>query len=336
MINISIISNCNNNCDYCFQKDSYHNLNKILEYDEILEIFKWAKGEKYIGILGGEPTLHPQCVDICRKSAEEYTTIFFTNLLCNGLVLENLAKIGSLHWLINSTTRKDSVELFEENISYLNNLKNFKPATIGITLVGDVEVDAKYIENLVRLARKYPNVTGVYRIALATPCHDKEFKLKRYDKSIELMYSISKKETPNKRIFFDCSVNNCLISSKLKEKLMQDNRTYKLDFVCHPTERVDIMADRSINFCSSVPDEIFKIRDYRNFENWRECSKYILDVRNEFMKKYSHFCKVSKYCNDKSCKGACFASLVNLVKQEKKKNICLQKLHLARYKISQL
>jgi len=40
MINLSINSACNNNCDYCFQKDSYHLLNKEMSLEEVVNIIK--------------------------------------------------------------------------------------------------------------------------------------------------------------------------------------------------------------------------------------------------------------------------------------------------------
>lgn len=335
MVNISIISNCNNNCEYCFQKDSYHDLNKMLEYDEILNILKWSRGDSRIGILGGEPTLHPDCIKICKTAAEEFNTIIFTNLLCKGSILEELVKIQPMGWLVNSTTRHELADMFEDNISYLNNLRTFHPISFGITLVGNLESDLKWIENLVRLGKKYTNVVANYRIALATPCHDKEFKLKRYDKSIAKIYEVAKKETPHMTISFDCCVNNCLMSHEMMLRLLQDPRTRNLKFTCPPQPRVDVMSDRSINFCGSVPDEIFTIRDYRKFDDWRECGMYIMRIREEFMEKYSHFCKVSKYCQDKSCSGACFASLANLVKQEQKKSKLTQNYHEVRYKFSE-
>ena len=59
MVNISIISKCNNNCKYCFQQDSYHNSNQMLTYDEIEDILQWSKNAPRVALLGGEPLLHP-------------------------------------------------------------------------------------------------------------------------------------------------------------------------------------------------------------------------------------------------------------------------------------
>ena len=73
-MNISIISACNNNCEYCFQKD-YHTQGKMLTFEELEEIFQWGITEDRIGLLGGEPTLHPDIVKIVKRARELSNTV---------------------------------------------------------------------------------------------------------------------------------------------------------------------------------------------------------------------------------------------------------------------
>lgn len=333
MVNISIVSACNNNCDYCFQKDSYHRINKILEYDEIEYILNWSHGTSRIGILGGEPTLHPEIVRIVQRAAQDYPVSLFTNLLCDTKTLIDITNVARFGCLVNTTTRDELKDLFEENIKYLSKLNQFNCA-LGITLVGDLEYDMKHILNLVRLGKTYSAICKRYRIALATPCHDKVFKLKYYDESVLKFYEISKKETPNIQISFDCAINHCLLSKNCYNTVMQDNRTMNVSFGCNRQSDIDIMSDRSINYCGSVPDEIFKIRDYRQFSNWQECSDYINKIRHEFMEKHNLFCKEVTNCKNKYCPGACFASMVNLVKQEEKKPKIIREINKRLHKFN--
>jgi len=176
----------------------------------------------------------------------------------------------------------------------------------------------------------YPNVCAQYRIALATPCHDKVYKLKFYDESINKFYEVSKKETPRIPISFDCAINHCLISKDCYNMITQDPRSAHITFNCLRNEDVDVMVDGSINFCGSVPDEIFDIKSYKEFENWQECSKYITKTIDDFLKDNTLFCKEVSKCKNKSCPGACFASLINLYKQEEKKPKIIRALNKKR------
>ena len=116
MTNISIISACNNNCHYCFQRDNYHKQNLMLDYAEVLKILEWSRGINRIGILGGEATLHPQCYEICKAAREGFATILFSNLLCDQELLSKLIKLD-LKWLVNANARKELVDLFEDNLN---------------------------------------------------------------------------------------------------------------------------------------------------------------------------------------------------------------------------
>ena len=124
MVNISIISKCNNNCKYCFQQDSYHDLNMMLSYDDIDDILKWSKGTSRIALLGGEPTLHPDIVRIVQRCVSEFPVVIFSNLLCKTEILEKILSIGpNIGWLVNTTTRDELKDLFEKNMKLFQKCK---------------------------------------------------------------------------------------------------------------------------------------------------------------------------------------------------------------------
>lgn len=326
MTNISIISACNNNCSYCFQKDSYHKQPDMLEFDEILKIFEWSKGSQRMGILGGEATLHPECLRICRASVSRFNTIFFTNLLCDSQLLVDLLKLDMV-WLINTNSRPELLNLFDDNMSLLEQSRNLHKFTFGITLVGNPNEDIKYIKNLFRLSKKYPDLVQCYRIALATPTCDRKYKLINFDESLKLFYDVLNKENDKRTVAYDCSVNYCQISPKLMQYIINDSRTAGLKSKCGDV-RIDIMADRSINFCGSTPSEIFsELKDYRMFGNWVECANYIQNFVVNYMKRHAFSCKYTHICNNKDCHGPCFALTASLVKEERNKPLYIQKFN---------
>lgn len=333
MTNISIISGCNNNCSYCFQKDSYHNLNRMIDYDEFLKLLDWSVGSRRIAILGGEPTLHPQCVEICQASSEKYPTVIFTNLLCKGEMLEKLLNINGLSWLVNTTSREELKSLFYENMHIIEKHKSIKDFSFGITLTGDLKTDIEYIENLTDIGAKFPESVQRYRVAFASPCHEEKYRMKNYDKSIKAFYDITYKKTPYVDIGFDCSINSCYVGDKYLLRIAKDRRTADWRTVCAPID-FDVMADRSVKYCCACPDEMFNIPDYRIFNTRNECYHVLIEIMREFINKYGLFyCKQTKTCTNKTCQGACFAVLANLAKEEEKKSQFIQKCNEIRYKV---
>ncbi len=327
---ISIISSCNNNCSYCFRESNYEKEGTMLEFDEIMRIFDWSVGTPHMGISGGEPTLHPDVYQICEESAKRFNTTFYTNLTCKTSLLSKL-KVLNLTWLVNANVREELFDNFEANMYYLNKMQNPHSTTFGITLTSNLEEDKGYIEKLIRLGKLYPRAVNYYRIALATPCHDKEFKLKNFDKSIlEFYRALDEAGQIDIPVTYDCCINSCQLSDKVMLKILQDHRTHNFQHRCVPS-RVDILSDRKLAFCASQPYEIFKdLNDYRMFSNWVEAYNCIGQIVGNYMTKYQYFCKQVKNCTNKNCPGACFGLMSNLVKEEQKKPQIVQKWHKLR------
>jgi len=315
MLGLSIVSACNNNCEYCFQQNDYHKRNLILDYNDIIEIFNWAKGIDSIGILGGEPTLHPQFIDVCKEALKRFEVILFTNLLCEPEIIENISQYARLSILINTTTRIDMKDLFEENLKLLSQKTKNNEVNLGITITGDVEYDSKHIDNIAKLVYDYPIFNKAIRVALATPNHDKVFDLIKHDKSLELLYDTLKKASPKTNIYFDCSVNMCQMSREVFSKILNDSRTSRFFYNCD-NARIDIMADKTFNYCGSVPSDFFGYKTYDIFSNWEECIEFVSSTREAFMAQFRYFCKDGRVCTNKNCAGACFALIANLVKQK--------------------
>jgi len=332
MINLSINSACNNNCDYCFQKDSYHLLNKEMSLEEVVNFLdNWCVGAARVGIMGGEPTLHSQCVEISKEIAKRYRMAIFSNLLCDLEILKELVYLPNVNWLINTTTKKELMPIFKRNIDYIKNNDHIPFMTFGITLTGDIEFDSVYIENLIKIGKDYPEIVKNYRVSLAVPCHDKKFKLKKYDESVLMLYNEGEKYTPNLKFAFDCSTTPCQLSSEIITKVVNDPRTMFISATCNCASMC-VAVDGKIVNCFSTPEELFDGKTYHDFENWRECYKYISQVKTNFMQKYEKFCKTCAKCNDVNCQGVCFSCMAHLVCQEEKKNKFHRELTKIKYK----
>ncbi|MGD0827086.1 MAG: radical SAM protein [Desulfobaccales bacterium] len=67
MANILLTSSCNRSCPYCFARNEISGPSggQRLSWENLIYIadFLWASGQRKVSLLGGEPTLHPQCGD---------------------------------------------------------------------------------------------------------------------------------------------------------------------------------------------------------------------------------------------------------------------------------
>ena len=136
MPNIILTEYCNLQCPYCFAskmiedaKDT--NCNKNITEEQLLFILDWLRptaiSQDYcIGLIGGEPTLHPQFDKILTivnsfNSLTNSSSIIFTN----GLLIDKfIPRIGeSMALLINvNKLEKSKEEKLIKNLDLLNQL----------------------------------------------------------------------------------------------------------------------------------------------------------------------------------------------------------------------
>lgn len=127
-MNIAIVNYCNLKCKYCFADDMIHEEMETMSLDNFREILSFAARtpKNHIGIIGGEPTLHPQFRDIL-KEVNKYCREVNTDatLFTNGIELEKfIPHIGDrIGLLINcNTPQYQSTEMFQKQRKTLDHL----------------------------------------------------------------------------------------------------------------------------------------------------------------------------------------------------------------------
>ena len=133
-MNIAIVNYCNLKCKYCFADDMIHEETQTMSIDDFRKILQFASRtpKNHIGIIGGEPTLHPQFKEIL-KEVNRYCREVNTDatLFTNGIQLEEyLPYIGDrIGILINcNTPQYQPPELFakqRKTLDHLNELSWF-------------------------------------------------------------------------------------------------------------------------------------------------------------------------------------------------------------------
>jgi len=310
MANISIISACNNNCSYCFQK-GYHEQNKIMPLDEIKRIIDWFHPSKRVGFLGGEPTLHPDIVEAVEYTVSvDKTPMIMTNMLCSNEKMEQLSKIEKLRWLVNSNYREELKDLFFQNIEILrkNRFEKENFISIGVTLTGKIEEDKTYIEKQFSAIKACCGFQVAARIGLSTDFHNGNCEIKDFSESIN--YFIDKLEEENLDIAefsFDCGINFCNVDPDTLARLLEHDKS-RFELGCKGPA-MDILLDGSIMYCFCCPEDFLKVKSYTYFKDSDECAKWFIEASKVYILKNGYLCRYNRSdCANEICNGCCPAA----------------------------
>jgi MoaA/NifB/PqqE/SkfB family radical SAM enzyme len=163
---ISVISSCQLRCQGCWvdveapsQKISLDDMNKLLNDAK-------AHGNSYFGILGGEPFLHPQLLDIFAAHPDCYFQVFTNGQLITNEVARELRKIGNVTPLISiegtevvSDERRGRLRVLSKSLEGIENCRRNKLITGVATSVcqSNIEelVDEGWLRRLIAMGVHY-------------------------------------------------------------------------------------------------------------------------------------------------------------------------------------
>ena len=288
MANIAIVNYCNLKCKYCFADDMIHEKSTSITMEDFKKILSFlAKTpENHVGIIGGEPTLHPDFENIL-KEVNRYCKECRTGatLFTNGINLDKyLPFIGErIGILINCNSPQFmSDEYWKSTIKLLDHLDSLSwledtprasaKANIGCNVYPGL-TDYSYIWEIVD---KY-HITHL-RTSVVSPAGI--YTEMRNDK--EAYYALMKPifiEHCKNAIKHKCKLNMdcgkipfCYFSEEEKEIVLEAclgeyNRGTEF---CEPV--IDITSDFKATACFGAWDPI----DIRDFNNIHELKRYLL------------------------------------------------------------
>lgn len=311
MPNIAITNICNLKCQYCFANDMIQEKANNIDIDTFRQILSFCRGE-HVGIIGGEPTIHPHFKDIITEvnhyCRDAHTT---ATLFTNGLFLdEHINDLGDgIGVLININSPKaQGPEKWNKLIKNLDefydkNLLNGR-ISIGCNLF-PLETDYNFIWDL---CDKYHIDHVRTSVCAPSACfasmrNDKE---KYYDtmKPIYLQFLKDAKEH-GVHCGMDCGhIPTCYFNNEEKELINEvcgPSAGPHKDF-CEPV--IDIKGDFFATACFGAYDPV----DIRQFNDPTELRRYLLIEKNATKAKIntSHgkctSCEKSKLYK---CQGGC-------------------------------
>lgn len=315
MANIVLTNMCNLRCPYCFASDIVEENIKHINlriFNEILDFILKENHEEKIGLIGGEPLLHPQftqIIDILEKRIDLSTVTLFTN----GIFLDKhiyllkskpvivLVNYNSVHTMGIENRRK-----FNDNISFLSELKD--RVSIGITLYNPEE----NYNDIIPFMKK--NKLLYLRISIAAPNKkmDNGFNvLHFYWKMKQNAFGIIREALKVGLVpVFDCNaIPICLLKNVERKELIElflpqkPTNVICIQNKCSPV--IDIMQDKTAVRCfGCFRSRKVNIDEFNNIAKVRE--HFINTIDNKAKEVFiSAQCKSCKHFERGLCFGGC-------------------------------
>lgn len=284
MANIVITNICNLQCKYCFAENLKENQNNFITLGELYRILNFCKTspETAMGIIGGEPTLHPmfkQILEIMNNYSIEndLDTMIFTN----GIELEKfLPYIGERQRiLINCNSPKyQTKSQYDALISTLNAIEkkgwyDYKKVICGC----NIHLDCDNYDYFWDIVKKY-NLKEI-RCSVVNPSGEYEDwtnkKTEYFNKIKPLYIEFCKKAKENNCfIEMDCAkIPICYFSEEELEFIKIQTKNTCLESYCYPV--VDILPDYKAVACFGdfVPVDIELFKDINELRRYLHIKK---------------------------------------------------------------
>lgn len=313
-MNIAIINYCNLKCPYCFADDMIQEESKCLSVDDFKKILDFAcrTPRNYIGIIGGEPTLHPQFKEILAE-VNKYCKQFDTGatLFTNGINLEPyLADISErIGILINCNSPKYmGAEKFSKQRKVLDHLDMLSwfdsRVTIGYNLfIGDDDrsfiwdIVDRYHINHVRTSVSAPG--GIYI--------DWRNRKEEYYQTMKPKFLEFCREAIEHHCILnvDCNhIPDCYFDDNEMELIMQacgPEHEGICEKFCNPV--IDITPDFKATACFGSYDPV----DIRDFNCIDDLERHLL-LKKSYIRALANNqgkCSTCKLHENMQCQGGC-------------------------------
>lgn len=310
MANIAIIDYCNLRCPYCFASKYFEEADNSQvitqeQLDRILDFLGRSTCDR-VGIIGGEPTLHPKFPEILR-TIQEFCKAHNcgTSIFTNGILIGNYAKLFDERTgcLINlnhpEVVGERNWKSIMNSLSRLSICSSMDNVNLGINLYHTMK-DYDYIFNL---ALKY-NKDHIRVSYVAPTCQFSNVDKDSYyeeARSIFLPF-VEKAISYGIRIRLDCNhIPRCFFSDL--ELAMIDSIVEGFHDYCEPV--IDITPDFKCTSCFGA----YKLYDLEGFQNIREVERYLRYKRMYPLSEANNSgkCATCPKHENLSCQGGCLA-----------------------------
>lgn len=282
-MNLVITNTCNRRCPYCFEgtfKDPPTREMSLSDVDSLCRFFRIAEREPPAGValLGGEPTLHPDLLDIIglvQSHNPHLPVTVLNNLLCDPDLLDRVLRRGAallVHVTHPQNNTEEQQKLVEQNLQFLRRYP-FYQYSLAVTLTRP-EDSFEFLYDILRRDRK----RQVFNVRLGISCPGmgftnhfvRDFAEQLGEKYLEIITTCHR-INPQLRYTNECPVNLCLMSERVFDRL--ERLVSCLALECD-RPNMDILPDFSTHWCfafQGVPELcVDNIFDYPDIETVTE------------------------------------------------------------------
>lgn len=319
-MNILLTRECNRNCPYCFAKERMSSRGNptalnvaplAISKADFSRAIEFAKnsGEERVGVLGGEPSLHPEFFDLLTIALEAgLRTTVFTNALWKDEQIEHVAALrdkydARLHFFVNMNEPARS-----PNGEHQRQSRLFKAVPRSCSLsfnLSRADCDARF---LVEVINTY-GITRDIRLGLAQPLADmpnEHVSIADYkDMAPSILALAQECDKCNIRFGFDCGFVLCMFTEEQVGKLVLAGAHFTS--FCGPA--IDVGTDLSVWAC--FPLSTFATGE--KLDAFRDLAELKKHFRVQFDQLFAHGaleqCAECRYQLRKQCTGGCAAQV---------------------------
>lgn len=307
-MNILFTNFCNKNCPYCFAKNKLAFNKKAppsyLDLKDLKVIINFMKksNQTMVGIIGGEPTLHPDFKEAFRMLIKAG---FFVRIFSNGIInkhtLSFLNEIRQNSWEMTLNINSPETYTPKETYALIKTMKTIKnKIQLGITIY-NLNFNADF---LIDFIKKY-NLDKVIRLGIANPLfgqNNRYINIKDHSKITPKLIKFAKKcDKEDILLKFDCGFTLCSFTEKEIGQLFYYNASFTAS-ICRPV--IDIGTDLSVWGCF-ITSNLWN-KKLAEFINLDEIYKFYINKFTAIrMIGTTKKCLQCKYFKRMQCGGGC-------------------------------
>ncbi|ETR67652.1 MAG: radical SAM domain-containing protein [Candidatus Magnetoglobus multicellularis str. Araruama] len=296
---ISLTSNCNMNCSYCYAKTQPKGELSVENFRQILDWLEEISDFKKVNLVGGEPTMVPHLEQLLEAiAARSWTATIYTNGIfgseqCN--LLKEHPGVSQIVFHYNTVFFSDSGNTKKIIARNLSELADTKECSFIFVIS---ELDFDYTEPLSMAEKEGLSLTWIFATPTSgnSPYMGLKTMCQAGSKVQEFLIEADKKGIMTAP---DLSVPLCIFS---EDFLNEYKDRFSLVKKCMPF--IYFLPDMSTQSCTSMPCHCSKPLDNadslrKTIESYRE--------KDQVLKRTVSFpeCIDCKYHLDRTCQGGC-------------------------------
>lgn len=279
--NLMLTKQCNLHCPYCFANEFVNKDSELMSFDSFRKALQFlsTNPDEKIGLIGGEPTLHPEFKKMLAYLID--SPFRFVSIFTNGIKLEpyfNELRDSKFHILINvNEPEKVGTERYNNIVRQIdimvNQLYMKKQVSIGINLYKEdmdygffLKLIERYRFNQVRVSVSVPNLDDARNVNPLAYFKRMMPTVRRFVRDI-----VERGAAPS----FDCNyIPPCLLEEqdirfyKENETVMRRSSFRREGNICHPV--LDILPSLEAIRCFAMSDyHKASILEFRNVDELR-------------------------------------------------------------------